>query len=182
MKTIIILPILATLYAPYNGPTEYDIFTDYVIKACTKSRIEGKFIARYIEVIYHRARQYGLDPLLIAKQINVESHFCWWRFTAVAYGPMMVSPRYWSHVLYLVDSGKLGKHLLKQDKPDYRKYLKRIDYNIEAGCYIMSNLYAKYGNYKIALLRYAYKNKAFKKHCKKPNEAQYIKKIYGENK
>jgi len=182
MKLILILPLIACLYAPYSGKSDYVIFADYVITQCEKSRIEGKYITRYIETIYHRARQYGLSPLLIAKQINTESHFRWWEETHCSSGPAMISPRDWSHVLYLVDNGKLGKYLLTKKTPDYRKYFKRIDYGVESCCYIMASLYKKYGNYKIALLRYAYKNKAFKKHCKAPEKAQYIIKIYGETK
>ena len=111
---------------------------------------------RYAAVIYQYSGDYGLEPMRIAKQVWTESRFKWYAYnSAGAYGPMQIRPKFWSHILYRVDDGKLAKMLLNSDKPEYKKYFMRIGYGVEAGCIIMAYLKKRNDyDYRMALVEY----------------------------
>jgi len=155
MKTITILILFS-----FIGSQCYisnDVVREYIYskRVTNEIRITDKNAERFTQCIYMYSDKYDLDPLLIARQIYKESRY---KHTASnkwgAYGAMQVRVKFWKHVLYRVDGGKLGKYLLTRAKIDHSRYLKRIGYNIEVGCYIMSHANKKYNNYPLALVSY----------------------------
>jgi soluble lytic murein transglycosylase-like protein len=107
---------------------------------------------RYYCVIKANALKYNLDEYLLAKQIHAESTFKWWTGNDIAFGAMGVRPKYWSHVLYRIDTN-LIQYL--ETEQDHIKYLKRIGYGIEVGSYVMRHyLDRNDNNYPLALIGY----------------------------
>lgn len=139
---------------------------------------------RYYECIIKYSKQYHLDPVIIAKQIETESHF---NHLAVsrkeAYGCSQIRVKYWDHLLYLIDNGNLGRYLRqKPTKICHIRYFFRIGYCIEVQSYIMSYLLKKYGSYELALVAYLHgeNSKVFLKCVKKPQKCysiSYVRKI-----
>ena len=94
--------------------------------------------ARIKECIMKYAPSYGHEPWEVAAIIGVESSYNrtatnWAR----ARGLGQIRPC-WDHLLYLVDGGRLGAHLLTLSNVDHDKYWFRIGYNIEGICMILN--------------------------------------------
>ena len=155
MKTITLLIMFSFIGSQCY--TTNDVVGDYIYnkRVTNEIRITDKNAERYTQCIYKYSDKYGLDPILIARQIYKESRF---KHTASnkwgAFGPMQVRVKFWKHVLYRIDNGDLGKYLLSRATIDHSRYFKRIGYGIESGCYIMSHASKKYKSYPLALVSY----------------------------
>jgi hypothetical protein len=123
-----------------------------IIESCLSDEV---LIKRYEETIKKYSDQYNIDPLILARRIRTES-----RFNPFAkgdyvdgkyesFGPMQIKTKYFSHLLYRVDNGELGKYLKEREKKglsiNYERYMCRIAYGVESGCIIISNYLSKYG-------------------------------------
>ncbi len=150
-------------------------------------RIPKKQCERYADIIVQWSFAYNLDPLLVSRIVAVESSFRWWVHSRIdgkrfGFGPMQVS-KYWYHILYRVDNGKLGKKLLEGNGKNLWKYLCRIGYGIEAGCIVL-RWYIDYcnGNIPLSLIAYnhGHNSKVFSK--AKEKGMRYIKTLDYYNK
>lgn len=120
---------------------------------------DKKTSKRIADVVKRDSFKYRLPGKWIANQIEVEGQFYpRAKSHKDAIGLMQIRWFYYTNKLYKLDNGKLGKHLRRrrrQGKPVYyTRYFKRIGYNIEMGCDIMSDLIKKYDNYGLALIAY----------------------------
>ena len=115
-----------------------------------KSIHEERIIGCVVKFSY----RYRLSPVIVTRLIAAESDFRVYACSPVYYARGLMQIRdCWDHVLYKVDNGRLAKTLLQQTAKENKKYWYRIGYNIEAGCYILSNHIAKYGA-ELALVAY----------------------------
>ena len=153
MKTIISAMMIISFIGSQAVIITADPVKEYVYQNSTMSAEHND---RYVDVIYKYSGEYGLDPLLIARQVWYESRFKWYAYNVIgAYGPMQIRPKFWSHILYHVDDGKLGMYLLKKESPKYHRYFMRIGYGVEAGCMIMAHLKKLNDyDYRLALIEY----------------------------
>ena len=83
-------------------------------------------------------------------------------------------------MLYHIDGGKLGRHIKRRGIKNTKKYFYRIGYSVELGAAIMRRLWNQYGSYEVALTRYAYKTKFFKKYKHNPYKAWYVRAVMGK--
>ena len=70
---------------------------------------------RYADVIMANSEKYDLPFMALTRQVWEESRFKYWaKSSAGAVGPMQVTPKFWSHILYIIDNGNLGKRLKRK--------------------------------------------------------------------
>ena len=93
---------------------------------------------RIADVIIKTSEKYNLDAYMVARQCYKESFMLRWKRSknsktgeVVAWGLFMLRPKYWSHLLYRVDDGKLGKYILENPEQDPNRFFLRIGYNAE---------------------------------------------------
>ena len=119
---------------------------------------------RYSFSIKHRDRirdciityseKYNIPTDLFARVIGVESWFKYNAYSSAGARGLCQVMGCWDYLLYHIDDGKLGKHLLEKGITDYRRYYYRIGYNCAMGAYILSHLKKKFGTWELALLFY----------------------------
>ncbi len=148
MKKILLLLLIAILLkCDYDYTEEYDydmVIEDFISANIAKSKTG--YIQRKTDVIIETALKYGLDPLFIDRVCSVESSYRHWKVnkSSGCIGMMMISPPHWNLLLWKIDNGKLGKHLIKNNITNINRYWKRIAYNVEGGCYVISNYLKRY--------------------------------------
>jgi hypothetical protein len=113
-------------------------------------------IERFVYCITNYSKQYNINPVILTKRIRTES-----RFNALAmgdydglefqsYGCSQIKVKYFSHLLYLIDNGNLGRYLKKREKEgkqiEFARYFLRIGYSVEMHALILSNYLDKYSN------------------------------------
>ena len=192
MKNIIIL-IIMLLCSSGNADKENtskntETFLYIYKKAITYPYINQKLASRYAYVIMRHSEKYNLDPKMIARQIEQETHFRYWRISnKQAYGAMQVTPYFYEYLIWHipVDRGRLAKHIDKKKIKNFRKYFLRIDYNIEMGCYVMRGHINKYTNISLALVAYNHgEGTDYFENCLSngvPKNNKYVNKIIGNS-
>ena len=156
--------------------------TNFIIQNSTLTKEEANEIAKYIFLF---SQEYVLNPKLITKQMYIESKFDAGAYSHKGARGLMQIKTCWDHLLFRIDDGELGKELQKKKVTNFKKYYYIPKYNIEVGCYIMSNHLAKYGKYELALVAYNYgQNTDFFKRCLKDSKlcftSEYVKYILSE--
>ena len=161
----------------------------YVYKLSRKRNSE-KTAVKYANAIEKFSYIYNLDSVVVANQIFKESKFKRHakskRITKtgetnyIAYGPAQIRPKYWGHLLYRVDNGKLSGRLNKITEEQKLYYYHVIEYAVEMQCYIMRYYLDRFeDDYEIALLAYWSGSNSwqFRHWSKKPHKNHYVKDI-----
>lgn len=115
---------------------------------------------KYTDIIVKETDKKGMNPLLIARQIYTES-----RFKAkatnkkthkydIAVGAMQIKPYFWGRKLYKYKWLRYQLLASTNEFQDQIRHLKNIKYNIPIGVDIMSHLYKKHKDYRLALIGY----------------------------
>ena len=152
-----------------------DIFVQVfdIVKSC-----RAGYSYRKATCITNYARQYGINPLMLARLGKTESSF---RHTLVnqysrCTGIYQISPKWWSHLIYKVQDGRYATRAMNEP---HAKFLKFIAVNTEIACIILSNYITKYdGDYKKALLVFG--GFRIKKYRDSPQQHLYIKRVLGQ--
>jgi len=119
---------------------------------------------------------------LITAQGWVESHFDRKAESEVgAQGIWQLMTNSWTHLLWYIDNGDLGRYLNKNPHiKDYKRYFQRIRYNAEMNSMIWEYLLdLTENNTNLALVGYGYKWKVFEKarRYNNPEKYRYVKKV-----
>lgn len=143
---------------------------------------ESPRVDRYTEVIDMYGEKFRLGKRVVASIIFIECRFQWWRTSpAGCVGPMQVSPGHWKHLCYSqeIDNGHLAAYLRAKGITNPRRYMRRIGYGTELGCYILRFIMDQYDyEYERALIVYAYKDGLQKaRSCNSPYEYQYVRDV-----
>ena len=151
-----------------NDYIDNDYIEDWVyVYKLARVRNRHKLAVLYSDNIIKYSEKYDLNPRFIARQTLKESGMVNWKksykIDIVTNNELIETNRrvfamgasqitiHWSHLLYYIDDGKLGKHLknkeIKGIRFDVSRYYYKIPYSIEMQCYIMSNLMDRYDNH-----------------------------------
>jgi hypothetical protein len=124
---ILLLPVSSALIIPRTLPKHESIYAN--VKSYVSKYVQDKQLCRrYITVITNCAKTYGIKPMVIAKRIKKESCFYpeakgdWTGEVYESFGPMQIKPKYFSHLLYFVDNGKLGAYIRKRRISNYLEH------------------------------------------------------------
>jgi len=185
IRTILIASLAVIVYA-YNpnqpwrfeldyGPEEREHLVQYIrsnLHSYVKRKYDPEVVAhRYLEIILEHSLRSSTDPIIIARQIKVESHFRWW-----AKGPVIgyhIRKNQTNEIRAIGASqivvrncweGTLHKNLSKRDmlkalqsKDPWRFYermAQNIDYAIKTQVDIMNYYLKKHKYYPLALMAY----------------------------
>jgi hypothetical protein len=131
-----------------------DITPNLILNDIKKSK--SGYSDRKKDSIVSYSRKYNLPVMMVNRVIKTESSY---RHDVInkysgCIGLGGINAILWSHLLFKVDNGDLGKYLLKTGKTNYARYFKRIGYNVEATCIILSNYYYTYNDWTNTLIKY----------------------------
>ena len=147
-----LLPLLFLLLFSCH---EYRCISDAEYVYNTVKKYNEKHSERYTFCIIYYSAKYDLDPKIVTRLIREETHFKHGKISPVgARGAGQVRPAIWSHLLYRIDCGDLGRYIIKQKIKDTKRFYHRIGYGIELSCIVLKHYLDKHGSYPLALLYY----------------------------
>jgi len=127
--------------------------TDYIFELV--SEYDKDNAERITFCIEYYSFMYDLDSGIVARLIEQETHFNRFKISSVgARGIGQIRPEVWSHLLYRIDSGNLGRHIREKNITNTARYYHRFGYGIEMTCIILKHYLDKYKSYELALLYY----------------------------
>jgi len=167
MNKIILLLLTLTLLRCTIDHNDYTLEAEDIIQEMIANTKSG-YVRRKTEAVMYYSMQYNIDPIVLTRLGMVESSFRHWKinkFTHCA-GIFQINQDLWQLLLYQVDSGKLGKHIIKNNITNTTKYFLRIGYSTQMACIILRNYLDRYdGDYEKTLKIYGgWLSKYGKKH------------------
>lgn len=179
MKKLILIILLLITLSSYKVYKMSDAEKNYY---CIKQEIQETKSGnseRKLHCVYKYADMYNIEPVILHRLILTESSWREWaeNKNTGALGLGQILPKWWNHLLWHVDNGRLGKHIQEKNIKHTKRYYKRIGYGTEMTACIMSNMLFSYDTYPKAL--YVYGGYRKKTACKK-KYTWYTNSILGE--
>lgn len=135
MKTTILILCLClvSFKLPDTKVTAYDIITERI------SETKSGNVDRKANAVMSASSNYDVCPFVLERLIHTESSWRQWAYNDItgARGLGQVLPYYWETALYKIDSGKLGKYILRNNITNTARYYHRIGYGVELSAYVL---------------------------------------------